>query len=253
MVKDEHKESEFQEEGFAKEKPGPGKSGKKKARNDPSAKEHQGPPTAFYLHALLLFGGRLLNMVLNAYNSLFDLTQKDRTKIYRNLSTHYVNKGLYDKALEHLEEWVRLEPSNPDAHYQMGIALATSGNSERSINAFNTVLNLNPKHKGAIYRKSSLHLKTKNFKEAVQGFETLVKMTPDNPKVYYLLGIAHEHLDKIDKAIEVIGKAAELDPNEIKYQQHLGLLNARKDDHKTAAKYFTKVMELEREQEEDEL
>jgi len=76
-------------------------------------------------------------------------------------------------------------------------------------------------------------------------------VTPDNPKVLYLLGIAHEHLDKVDRAIEVIGKAAELDPNEIKYQQHLGLLNARKDDHKTAAKYFTRVMELEREQEEE--
>jgi len=252
MVKNKNKESEFQEEEFAKEKPETDKSGKKKARNDPSYKEPQGPPTAFYLHALLLLGGRILNMVLNAYNSLFDLTPKDRTKIYRNLSTHYTNRGLYDKALEHLEEWVRLEPSNQDAHYQMGIALATSGNNERSAGAFNTVLKLNPKHKGAIYRKGSLYLKMKNFKEASLEFETLLKMTPDNPKFHYLLGIAYEGLDEIDKAIEVIGKAAELDLNEIKYQQHIGLLHARKDDQKTAAKYFTKVMELERELEEDE-
>jgi len=252
MVKNKNKESEFQEEEFAKEKPETDKSGKKKARNDPSYKEHQGPPTAFYLHALLLLGGRILSMVLNAYNSLFDLTPKDRTKIYRNLSTHYTNRGLYDKALEHLEEWVRLEPSNQDAHYQMGIALATSGNNERAISTFNKVLTLKPQHKGALHRKSALFLKIKDFDEAAKGFRSLVDLTPDNPKFHYLLGIAYEGLDEIDKAIEVIGKAAELDLNEIKYQQHIGLLHARKDDQKTAAKYFTKVMELERELEEDE-
>ena len=252
MNKDTQKESEIQEEGFDEEMHGPRKSRKAKTNNAPPDAEQRGPSTAFYLHSFLLFCGRFLNMLLDAYNRLLELTPKDKATIYRNLSTHYINKGLHDKALEHLQEWVRLEPSNPNAHYQLGNALAASGNNERAISAFNKVLTLKPQHKGALYRKSALFLKIKDFDKAAKGFKSLVDLTPENPRVYYLLGIAYDGLGKIDKAIEVMQKGVELDPKEIKYQQHLGFLNARKGDHKTAAKYFTEVMELERELEEEE-
>ena len=251
MVKNAQKEPEIHEEELEEEVQGPRKSGHRKAGNKNSDSESPGQPTAFYLHSMMLIAGRLLHKVLDFYNSLFDLTPQDKATIYRNISTSYTKKGLHEKALEHLEEWARFEPSNPDAHYQLGIALAVSGNSSDSIKAFDKVFELKPKHRGAMYHKSSLYLKIKEFKKAVAGFEALLKETPDNPKVYYKLGVAYDSLDEIEKAIKVINKAAELDPDEVNYQQHLGLLNARKDDHKTAAKYFTRVMELEREMEEE--
>jgi cytochrome c-type biogenesis protein CcmH/NrfG len=59
-------------------------------------------------------------------------------------------------------------------------------------------------------------------------------------------------MDKIDKAVQAIKKAIELDPEEIKYHQLLGFLYERKEDHKQAAKCFSRVMELQREQDEEE-
>lgn len=76
MVKDKLKESEFQDDDFAEEEQGPLKSGKHKAGSKNSGAERQGESTMFYLHSLLLFGGRCLNKVLDAYNSLFDLSPK---------------------------------------------------------------------------------------------------------------------------------------------------------------------------------
>ena len=212
--------------------------------NDPS-----GPSTTFYLHSLLLFGGRLLHKILNAYNSLFELNTQERAKIYRNISTHYAKKGLHDKAIDSIKEWVRLEPTSLDANHQLGLALSAAGRNNEAIRFFEKVLKLQPEHKGALFHKSSLMLKMKEYQKAVSGFEKVSLMT-ENPKVFYLLGIGYDKLGEIDKAIEAMEKAVSLDPKEIKYNQHLDFLNVRKDEHKKAAEYFTKVMELEHEEDD---
>jgi len=212
--------------------------------------ERSGHSTTFYLHAMLLFGGRLLHKALNFYNSLFELSTQEKAKIYRNISTHYANKGQYEKSLDHLKEWVQLEPTSYEAHYQLGLALSATGNSGSAIRSFNKVLTMNPTHKGCIYHKSVLLLKMKNFQDALHGFQTLSETT-DNAKLYYNMGIAYDGLNQIDLAIQSLEKAVSIAPDEIKYHQYLGFLNVRNDDHKKAATYFTKVMELEREQNEE--
>lgn len=206
----------------------------------------------YYFHSFLLFLGRLLRIVLDFYNKIFDMNCHDKAKIYSNISTHYLNKGLHDKALQSLKEWTRLEPGNPEAHFKLGVALATVGKTKSAIGVFNKVLKLKPNHKGALYRKSSLLLKAKDYKGALECLQAAAEIVPDNPKVHYMLGIAYEGLEEIDKAIEAMQKAADLAPDEIRYHQHIGFLNIRKDDHNTAAKSFSKVMQLERELEEEE-
>jgi tetratricopeptide (TPR) repeat protein len=242
---------DFEDTGSEEVKKRPRKARKKKARKN-TEPQQMGQSSIFYLHSFFLFGGRFLSKILDVYNGLFDIGSKDKAKIYRNISTHYANKGLHDRSLGYLKEWAQLDPSNPDAHYQLGVALTASGNKKSALSAFDKVLKLSPKHKGAVFRKSSLQIKMKDFKSAIKGLESLVKQVEDNPKVYYLLGIAYEGLEDVEKAIKALQKAIELDPDEIKYHQHLGFLNVRKDDHQTAAKSFTKVMELERDQEEDD-
>lgn len=165
MVKDMDQEPELEEEVEKKiKKP---KKPKAKAQEE-SARggetDQPQPSSIFYLHSLLLFGGRVMHRVLGFYNSLFDLTSTDKARIYRNISHHYGNKGLHDKALDYLKEWAKLDPNDPDPHYQLGIALASSGDYKRAIRSYEAALKLNPNHKGAIYRRSALCLKLKDYK-----------------------------------------------------------------------------------------
>lgn len=246
MIKDELFENDCLNEA---DTPQPRTKAGKKMESVDSAGGHS---SIFYLHSMFLFCGRILDKTLDFYNGLFDIGPREKAKIYRNISIHYANKGLYEKSLEYLKEWTRLDAKNPDSHYQLGISLAASGNQKSALNAFNKVIAMSPKHKGAMFRKASLQVKIKDYEGAVEILESLVNQLNDNARVYYLLSVAYEGLDNIDKAIENLTKAIELDPDEIKFHQHLGFLNVRKDDHQTAAKSFTKVMELEREREQDE-
>ena len=225
--------------------------GKRKQADHTHADEISQPSTVFYMHSLLLFSGRLLHRVLDFYNSLFDFKPSDKATIYRNISNQYINRGLHEKARQYLKEWARLEPSNPDAHYHLAVALSTGDDAEVAIRSFDKTLKLNPNHKNARYRRAGLCLKVKDYSKAVKDLEALVGVAPENPKPFYLLAISYDRMDEVDKAIESIEKAIALDPEEIKYYQHLGFLYERREDHKKAAKCFTRVMELQREQDDE--
>lgn len=251
--KSEDHEPEIKAKGKQKVKVSDGKAAKKASRDEASAADTDGQySSVFYWHSLLLYCGRILHKVLDFYNQFFDLTPKDKAKLYSNISKHYINKGLYDKALSYLKEWSKVDPTNTEPLYQLGIALAASGNRKSAMGVFSKVLNLDPQHLGAIHRRSSIMLKLKDFKAASDELEKALAIDGENPKFFYLYAVAKEGLGETDKAIEALEKAIELDPDEIKYHQHLGFLNVSKDDHKTAAKSFTKVMELEREMEEED-
>ncbi|MBF0228345.1 MAG: tetratricopeptide repeat protein [Desulfamplus sp.] len=249
----EEHEPEIKAKGKQKVKVSDGRAAKKASREEASAADTDGQySSVFYWHSFLLYCGRILHKVLDFYNQFFDLTPKDKAKLYSNISKHYINKGLYDKALSYLKEWSKVDPTNTEPLYQLGIALAASGNRKSAMGVFSKVLNLDPQHLGAIHRRSSIMLKLKDFKAASDELEKALAIDGENPRFFYLYAVAKEGLGEIDKAIEALEKAIELDPDEIKYHQHLGFLNVSKDDHKTAAKSFTKVMELEREMEEED-
>jgi tetratricopeptide (TPR) repeat protein len=254
MAEKEFEEPNLQEEGTDEEIKGPSKRKGQKAKKSskPSVMEMAESSPKFYLHSMLLIGGRILNRMLDFYNSFFDLTHKDKAKIYRNIAMHYVNRGQAEKAVNHLKEWTRVEPSNTEAYYQLGIALVAAENYKSALGVFGKVLKMDPKHKGSLYRKSVLHVKLKAFSEAIEGFEQFLALHPDHAKAYYFLGIAYDRSDQLDKAVEAMKKAVELDPHEVKHFQHLGFLYERMGDHKEAARCFSKVMELEQEHEDEE-
>ncbi len=223
----------------------------KKPAPEPEADSLEGS-TSLYWHSFLLVGGRLLNRMLDWYNGLFSFTPKDKAKLYRNISQHYLKRGSYDKAMKYLKEWARNEKSDPEPIYQMALALASMGEYQRAVNAFDKVLKLRPTHMVAMYRKSALLVKMKDYAGAIKGLEQISAENPNDPKVFYLLGLAYDGAGQLEQGIAAMQKAVDLDPDEIKYHQHLGFMNVRREDHKTAAEHFTKVMELERDQEGDE-
>ena len=199
----------------------------------------------FYLHSLLLICGRLLNGVLSFYHGLFALSSRDKAKIYRNISTQYLNKGLNQKAIETLKEWARLDSTNPDAHYHLAVVLETVGKWKQAVIVLNRVMKLNPAHAEALYLKGKIQIKRKNYEDAVSILESLLKIDPDAADVYYLLGVTCNRMDNIEKAISAMEKACELDPEDSKYLQYLGLLYERSGRQKEAATCFSKVMDLE--------
>jgi len=254
MESREHGGSEFeQDEGKAEgSEARRNKKGEKGKTDKPPLSESAESSSLYYWHALLLLGGRLLSKALTSYNSVVAIDPRETAKIHRNISAHYAKKGLHEKAFHHLKEWTRLEPSNPDAHYQLAVALTASGKYAAALAVLTKVLRLKPTHKGAMYRKSGIHLKLKEYDGAIEGFKEFTELYQDEAKPYCYLGIAYDHKDELEKAIEAMQKAVELDPEEMRYHQYLGFFYERQGDSAKAARCFCRAMEIEREQREEE-
>ena len=189
MVKDMDQEPELEQEEI-REKVKKRKKPKARVQKESAGSaemDHDQPSTIFYMHSLLLFGGRLMHRTLDFYNSLFDITPTDKARIYRNISIHYANKGLHDKALDYLREWARLDPDNPDPHYQLGVAQAAAGNLKKAVRSYEATLKLSPTHKRAMYRKAALCLKLKDYEGAVETLKEL-----DRLRSGLLANVSHE-------------------------------------------------------------
>jgi len=230
-----------------------GRPGKSRQPNDMAAGiESAETSTIFYLHAMSMFGGRILGGMINAYNSLFGLSAKDKATIHRNVSNHYIRKGMHPKAINSLKEWARLEPKNTEALYQLALALSADGKTKPAITVLDKLLKIDPKHIDAIYRKCRLQLKRKEFAEAIEGLEVLRESDSGNPEIYYLLGMTYSRLEKEAEAIAAMEKAVELNDEESKYFQHLGFLYERVGESEGAARCFSRVMELEDDEGEED-
>jgi tetratricopeptide (TPR) repeat protein len=239
------------DEGFHSGGGGSTKKAKGKKRPVEMDSEFVEGSASYYWHSFLLLGGRMLHRTLAWYNGLFSFSTKDKAKLYRNISQYYLRRGAGDRAIGYLKEWVRNEKTDPEPLYQMGCALASMGELQRAVSAFDKALALKANHHNALYRKSAILLKLKKYPEAISGLEAIIDGSPKDARAYYLLGLAHDGAGDLDKGIEALEKAVELDPEEIKYHQYLGFMNVRKEDHQTAAKHFTRVMELERAEDDE--
>jgi Flp pilus assembly protein TadD len=55
----------------------------------------------------------------------------------------------FDEAIRHLEQSLRLNPNNADAHNELGALLANRGEIAEAIPHFEQALRLDPNHAGA--------------------------------------------------------------------------------------------------------
>lgn len=65
-------------------------------------------------------------------------------KTYYNLGTLYLIKKLYHKAVDILEQAIKLEPGNIKAYINLGDAYFAIGNYQRAKESYGFVLNIDP-------------------------------------------------------------------------------------------------------------
>jgi Tfp pilus assembly protein PilF len=66
-------------------------------------------------------------------------------KAHKNLGLAYLNLGLLDQARKSLQEAVRLDPKDPQAHYALCVYYARAGDTQAANQEFQALKKLDPK------------------------------------------------------------------------------------------------------------
>ncbi len=139
------------------------------------------------------------------------------------------HEGQSEAALEHLENYLGLEPHDTDARAKYGLLLAklakTRHEVERAFLTLEDVVRRDGKRQDARHEAARLGLRLGRFAEAKAHLEKLLTATPDDLDLLHELGRAEAGLHNYKTAAELYGKVMKLAPKRTDFAlEYAGLL-----------------------------
>ena len=118
-------------------------------------------------------------------------------------------------------------PTDIDAHLQLGIILAKLGDRKEAMKYFDKVLATQPKHAAALNNRGNLLMMDDKYQEAQKNYLAATQSNPEDPYIWVNLAKSYKVLKDTKKAKAAFIKAQKLDPSiKVKYKAlALELLN----------------------------
>lgn len=138
-------------------------------------------------------------------NAVYNAPTSGRAHL--NLGLEYMKKGMYDKALYHFNECVRLWPEYPYVYINLGILNRTLGNNEEADKSFEKAYSLWPRHKTIVKWYAEHQIIRGKYMKAIRALNGVVDDTPETAFLRAKRGLAYYHLKMYDKAIADITQA----------------------------------------------
>ena len=167
----------------------------------------------------------------------------NKDKLFFLLGTSYLQTKEYDKAINYLDDSIKLNPNFQDAFNNRGIALTKKERYQESIKDYDVAIRLKKDFFDAYLNKGISLRNVDQKKLAIECFEICIKLNPKDSKIYNNLGNVYKDLKIYEKAVECYTRAIELDENyaEARYSrgtlfQHYNRLDLAIEDYEKAIK-----------------
>lgn len=162
----------------------------------------------------------------------------------------YLRANDHGRAAELLEGILRDEPSNAQAHYQLGRLAYEAERWAEAVARFKSVVLFNPNFEQAHYDLAAAQIALGDAGDAVVVLDQAREKFSSNFIVEYLLGVAHNREENYAEAVnhytaaEVIAMATDTNRLNQGFYFQLGAAFERHGDRQQAARYFEKCLEL---------
>jgi tetratricopeptide (TPR) repeat protein len=155
------------------------------------------------------------------------------------------DKRQYDAAIPAWQKAVSLDPDDPRAHNNLGIALAGSGKVADAVAEYKKSLALNGNNSQTENNLGSELAQQGQMDDALQHFEDALRINPDNAAAEVNLGNAlSAEGGHADEAIALLKNGAEKQPNLPDGQNGLGVALAHAGNLEEATAHLQKAVDL---------
>lgn len=177
---------------------------------------------------------------LAAFQKALQLAPRS-TKTHVNLGNTYVALKKIDLAEKEFRTVLRLEPTNRDGNYNLGVLLMAKGSPAEAIPFFDRVRPANPATKMNLIRA---YLETKRTPEALRMANALSVESKDDVQVHFSLGILLASEKQYKAAQLELEKADALQPGTFEILYNLGQVLLRSGDNAKAELTLTQALKL---------
>lgn len=125
---------------------------------------------------------------------------------------------------------VGLTPQAPDAHVNLGIALADIYDIPGALAAFTEATRLAPKHAQAWYNKGRAEYDLREYPTAIASLSRAVQLDPNAAEALYLLAVSEKQMNRPDDSRRHLEQLVQLQP------RHADALYLLGQNHNTAGR-----------------
>lgn len=129
-------------------------------------------------------------------------------------------------------ELARLYPKSPEAHLNLGRALAADQQEEAGIEEVQVALELDPDNFDALLYLATLLSARREYKEALRAYDRLLENYAGSPDAHVGKGWVLQRLNRLDEAVVEYRTALDADPKN--YEAHYRLSQALDQSGRTA-------------------
>lgn len=132
------------------------------------------------------------------------------------------------------QEVVEANPDEPEAHYNLGVALDEAGRSEEAIREYQETIRLDPNYFPALYNLGNYRVRSGQFDEAIEMFNRAILVDGDYAPAHFMLGVAYFESARLDDAIAATRQGLEIDPDDETAHYNIAYWTFRHGDHQEA-------------------
>ncbi len=157
----------------------------------------------------------------------------------------YFQKKEYGAAQECIEMAIRINPSSPLYHINLGNAFNELNRAEEAADSFRQALSIQPDHAEALNNLGNALFIQGKMDEAVSYYKRAIELNGENTDIFINLAAALKAGDRPDEAVSTYKHALAIDPNRPDVYINLGNLFAGMGKNKDAISSYQKAIALD--------
>jgi len=133
-----------------------------------------------------------------------------------------------EKAVEVLEEAIKLDPDLAEAYFRLGLAYVAVGKDQeaedaykKAVEKYKKYLEANSKDAEAYYNMGQAYAGLHLYSEAVREYRQATHLKDDDADMFYDLGTALSRLAQYDEAVAAFSRSLEIDPQNTRAEDAL--------------------------------
>jgi len=119
---------------------------------------------------------------------------------------------------------VKVSPSGPNIHNNLGVIYQKKGEVERAIAEFKLAIRINPAYADAYFNLGNMYYQTQQWENTVQSYQKAVELNPNLWQAHQNLAALYFSQGWLDLAKTELQKALEVNPNDANLQQGLSAI-----------------------------
>ena len=165
-------------------------------------------------------------------------------EVYNNRGNVYQKKGEYARAIQDYDRAIALNPDIAEVYNSRGSAYGAKSDHARAIQDFDKAIDLKPDYANAYNNRGNVYQKKGEYARAIQNYDKAIALNPDDANAYNNRGVAYRAKGDHARAIQDFDKAIDLNPDDANAYNNRGIAYGAKGDHARAIRDYDKVIAL---------